>query len=61
MEKFYSKYLKQVESKIEKLEYKRDGWNGKELTPIEYERVLDELKVLKELEEFLWNKLGEEQ
>ncbi len=60
MEKFYSKYLKQVEGKIEKLEDKRDGWNGKELTPIEFERVLDELKVLKELEEFLWNKLGED-
>lgn len=60
MEKFYSKYLKQIEGKIEKLEHKRDGWDGKKLTPIEFERVLDELKVLKELEEFLWNKLGEE-
>jgi len=56
MERFYEKYLKQIQNKIERLEFKKEG-RYKPLSSFEFERVLDELRVLKELEEFLWNKL----
>ena len=54
----YGKYLKQIQNKIEKLELKKEGrYLSKPLSSLEFNKILDELRVLREIEEFLWNKL----
>ena len=53
---FYAKYLKQIQNKIERLEYKKEHAS---LSSYMFEKLVDELRVLGELEEFLWQKLGD--
>lgn len=50
--RYYQKHLLITQNKIQTLEAKKENcarW--------QFEQILDEIRVLKEIEQFLWNKL----
>lgn len=49
----YSRELSRIQKRIENLEYKKDYSKSS----YELENLLVEIRCLKEIEEFLWNKL----
>lgn len=52
IENYYQKHLKITQKKIETLEQKKENCNN-----WQFNQILDEIKVLNEIEDFLWKKL----
>lgn len=50
---YYQKHICSIQKKIATLEYKKENCPSNK-----FENILNEIRVLKEIEEFLWNKLN---
>lgn len=54
---FFEKELSLIQKRIERKQFRLEGNNGKILSPYSFDRLSDEIRALKEIEDFLWNKL----
>lgn len=50
---YVQKHLTQTQKKIETLEHKKENCSS-----YKFEEILNEIRVLREIENFLWNKLN---
>lgn len=55
MEEFYARYLKQIQLKKEKKQYKKE--HDITMTNYVFNKLCVEIKVLEEIEDFIWSKM----